>query len=305
MLPHSAAKPPHFFFCGFFFNSHSALFFPLQSLSSLPPLCNFHHSFAHTRTHTHSGSYAHSLSVLCFLCSPSLSLSCRLTHTLSTSVSPSFPPFLPLLLSPSLLVVSVKLSEKQWWAAVYGLIFSDTHTHTHLREAVIIARWPAVLFRFLAWDEHCVTACVRVFDYHLSITSVCVLNQKDVCVYVCVCVRESVVPTMTDWCSVAVRMAGRGPEHNIIHISWSPSTLSLSVWLHFSKFSLFLFFSERVGSPTPLDSTLLAERTVDSAQPWMTFNKCFLTVNANVVKMIYLCNRFARQWEGSWHINYG
>lgn len=63
------------------------------------------------------------------------------------------------------------------------------------------------------------TACVCVFDYHLSITSVCVLNQKDVCVYVCVCVRESVVPTMTDWCSVAVRMAGRGPEHNIIHIS--------------------------------------------------------------------------------------
>lgn len=115
-------------------------------------------------------AHTHSLSVLRFLCSLSLSLSLPplfLSHPLyicDTLILSSLL-FLP---SPSLLVVSVKLSAKQ---QSIGLSLRNTQTHMpshthslteatiHEWKAEIMARWPTVLFRYLAWDEHFVTVC--------------------------------------------------------------------------------------------------------------------------------------------------
>lgn len=224
------------------------------------------HSHTHTthgRTHarTHSGSFRSLPLCSLFSLQP-------LTVTLLPSPSPSHPLYICVTLIPSLSPApalsfsACSVSEAVREAVVSSHLWahlSDTqsaHAHAHARthapqtlrkatmhewEAAIIARWLAALFLFPAWDGLHVTVWSRLSSVHYAVFVFESYPKKDERVRVCVCVRSFVVPAMTDWCRVAVTMAGLGPERSIIHLL----QLSPSIWLHSSMFALLL---KRVGS---------------------------------------------------------
>lgn len=238
---------------------------------------------AHARAPVHSFT---SLSVHCFLSSPSLSLTwykesfSSFSHTLYCAA------LIPFSSSLSIFPFTVSeavtdIGEKQSIGSSFQHPHAWTRTQTNTAAAWMRTCNNSTLTRgALLWYSRRWALCV--YDYYLSIINVCVLNRMGlcfcVCVWVCLCVcdRVCVIPAMTDWCCAVSGWLSEASNTTSFIWSWSPSNLSWCVSITLCAHSIskagFIQILQNKLCLYTLHATLSPSQISDSAKPRGTLN---------------------------------